>query len=91
MNVVWATEQADYFDYAGPCVPGDMVLDEVVPPRRGWSAVVHAGDVLTIVDVGGNQSGDFLVYDAADTAERYSAPDTLAAQGNAYLSTGSVL
>jgi urea carboxylase-associated protein 1 len=91
MSIVWATDEADYFDYAAPCVPGEVALDEVVAARRGWSAVVRAGHVLTIVDVGGNQSGDFLVYDAADTAERYSVPDTLAAQGNAYLSTGSVL
>ncbi|MGN6126864.1 MAG: urea amidolyase associated protein UAAP2, partial [Humibacter sp.] len=50
-----------------------------------------AGDVLTIIDVGGNQSADFLVFDAADTSHRYSAPDTLVGQSNAYLRAGSVL
>ena len=72
-------------------VPGDVVLDEVVPARAGWSAVVSAGDVLTIVDLEGNQAVDCLLYAAADTAERYSAPDTIAAQRNAFLTTGSVL
>lgn len=78
-------------DWSQALVSGAVVLDERVAPRAAWSAVVAAGDVLTIVDVGGNQSADFLVYDAADTDERYSAPDTIAWQGNAYLRTGSVL
>jgi urea carboxylase-associated protein 1 len=78
-------------DWGAPLVAGRVVLDERVAPLAPWSAVVRAGQVLTIVDVGGNQSADFLVYDAADPDERYSVPDTLVAQGNAYLRTGSVL
>jgi urea carboxylase-associated protein 1 len=34
---------------------------------------------------------DCLLYNADDTAERYSAPDTVAAQGGIFLTTGSVL
>jgi uncharacterized protein len=78
-------------DWSGPLVPGEVVLDERVAPNASWSAVVRAGHVLTIVDVGGNQSGDCLIYDAADPEERYSVPDTLAWQGNAYVRTGTVL
>lgn len=78
-------------DWSGPLVPGDVVLDERVRPTASWSAVVRAGHVLTIVDVGGNQSGDCLIYNATDTQERYSVPDTLAWQGNAYVRTGTVL
>lgn len=78
-------------DWSEPLVPGELVRDDRVAPRAGWSAVVSAGDVLTIIDVGGNQSADFLVYAADDTAERYSAADTIAWQRNAYLGTGSVL
>ncbi len=59
--------------------------------RAPWSAVIAAGHVLSIVDLGGNQAVDCLLYRADDTAERYSAPDTLAAQGNLFLTTGSVL
>lgn len=79
------------FDWSEPLVPGEVVLDERVAPNASWSAVVRAGHVLTIVDVGGNQSGDCLIYNAADTEERYSVPDTLAWQGNAYVRTGTVL
>jgi urea carboxylase-associated protein 1 len=79
------------FDWSEPLVPGEVVLDDRVAPNASWSAVVKAGHVLTIVDVGGNQSGDCLIYHAADTEERYSVPDTLAWQGNAYVRTGTVL
>lgn len=78
-------------DWSEPLVAGEVVLDERVAPNASWSAVVKAGHVLTIVDVGGNQSGDCLIYNAADTEERYSVPDTLAWQGNAYVRTGTVL
>ncbi|GAB2812403.1 urea amidolyase associated protein UAAP2 [Lentzea nigeriaca] len=78
-------------DWSEPLVPGEVVLDDRVAPNASWSAVVRAGHVLTIVDVGGNQSGDCLLYNAADTEERYSVPDTLAWQGNAYVRTDTVL
>jgi urea carboxylase-associated protein 1 len=67
------------------------ILDELVPACAPWSAVVAAEHELTIVDVGGNQAVDCLLYRAGDTAERYSAPDTIVAQGNLFLTTGSVL
>lgn len=78
-------------DLAGPLADGEILRDEVIPARAPWSAVVRAGDVLTLVDVGGNQSGDCLLYNARDTAERYSVPDTIAWSGNVYVRTGTVL
>jgi uncharacterized protein len=79
------------FDLAGPLADGKVVLDEVVPARAPWSAVVQKGNVLTIVDVGGNQSGDCLLYNAHDTSERYSVPDTIAWGGNVYVRAGTML
>jgi urea carboxylase-associated protein 1 len=78
-------------DLARPLADGAVLLDEVIPARAPWSAVVKKGDVLTIVDVGANQSGDCLLYNARDTAERYSVPDTIAWGGNVYVRTGTVL
>lgn len=72
-------------------VPGAVVLDESVEARGPWSAVVSAGDVLTIVDLEGNQAVDCLLYAAEDTTVRYSAPATIAAQQSIVLTTGSVL
>lgn len=67
------------------------VLDEIIPARAPWSAVIIAGQHLSIVDLGGNQAVDFLVYGYPDTTERYSAQETIAAQGNVFLTTGSIL
>ncbi|MBW8806617.1 MAG: DUF1989 domain-containing protein [Catenulisporales bacterium] len=78
-------------DWSGPLVPGAVVRDDRVARRASWSAVVAAGHVLTIVDVGGNQSADCLLFAADDPAERYSVPDTLAWSGNVYVGTGTVL
>ncbi|MFH5243363.1 urea amidolyase associated protein UAAP2 [Antrihabitans spumae] len=71
--------------------PGDVVLDEIAPARGPWSAIVRKGEVLTIVDLFGNQAVDTLVYGANDHAVRYSAATTVAAQQNIYLSVDTVL
>jgi len=78
-------------DVVPEAVRGDVVRDEHVPARAPWSAVVAAGDVLTIVDLGGNQAVDCLLYDAHDHAQRYSAAETMLAQGGIFLVTGTVL
>jgi urea carboxylase-associated protein 1 len=70
----------------------EMILyDEIIEARAAWARPMRAGELLTIVDVGGNQAVDFLVYNTHDTSERYSAPDTIVAQGNVFLVTGSQL
>ena len=74
-----------------PLVPGTVILDEEVGARGPWSAVVVAGDVLTIVDLYGNQAVDTLIYAADDHSQRYSAAATVSAQRNLFLTTGSVL
>jgi uncharacterized protein len=78
-------------DLAGPLSDGEIVKDEVIPARAPWSAVVPQSHTLTLVDVGGNQSGDCLLYNAHDTGERYSVPDTIAWSENVYVTTGTVL
>ena len=72
-------------------ISGRVILDEYVEARGPWSAVVAAGDVLTIVDLEGNQAVDCLLYSAADATIRYSAAVTIAAQRSIILTTGSVL
>ncbi|GAA4491586.1 urea amidolyase associated protein UAAP2 [Microbacterium panaciterrae] len=85
------TDHHDRFDEGTPLSEGAILVDERVPPRAPWSATIRRGQTLTIVDVGGNQSADFLAYDAEDTSYRYSTSDTLAWSGNAFLNTGVVL
>lgn len=56
-----------------------------------WLYRLDAGMTLRILDLEGNQAVDTLFYNADDTAERYSAMDTIREQGNVYLTAGSVL
>ena len=70
---------------------GSIVHDCIVPARAPWLYPVAAGQTLRIVDLEGNQAVDFLLYSTADDAERYSAQDTVAAQGNLFLRQGTVL
>ncbi|MDB5684684.1 MAG: urea carboxylase [Sphingomonas bacterium] len=72
-------------------LPGTLIHDETVPARARWMHEVKAGQTLRVVDLEGNQAVDFLLYSAADDAERYSAQDTIAAQANIFLREGSVL
>jgi len=72
-------------------LPGPVVHDVVVPARAPWMHDIKAGQTLRIVDLEGNQAVDFLIYATGDDAERYSAQDTIAAQRNIFLRTGSVL
>jgi urea carboxylase-associated protein 1 len=65
--------------------------NEVVAAGEPWIGTLAAGQILRIVDLEGNQAVDTLFYNAHDTAERYSAVDTIRAQGNIYLGTGSAL
>ncbi len=52
---------------------------------------ISKGQYLRIVDLEGNQAVDTLFYNAANYSERYSAQDTIRAQANIYLTTGSEL
>ncbi|MFM6931614.1 MAG: urea amidolyase associated protein UAAP2 [Novosphingobium sp.] len=70
---------------------GTILHDVTVPARAPWLHHVAAGQTLRIVDLEGNQAVDFLLYSAGDDAERYSAQDTVTAQGNLFLRQGTVL
>lgn len=72
-------------------LPDTIVHDEVVAARAPWIHHIKKGQTLRIVDLEGNQAVDFLLYSEADDTERYSAQDTVAAQGNLFLRTGTVL
>jgi urea carboxylase-associated protein 1 len=70
---------------------GPVIHDEIVAARAPWLHRMKAGETLRVVDLEGNQAVDFLLYATDDDAERYSAQDTVAAQGNIFLRAGGVL
>jgi urea carboxylase-associated protein 1 len=69
----------------------DTHIDAVIPAGESWMGVIRAGRLFRIVDLEGNQAVDTLFYNACDPHEHYSAQDTIQAQGNIYLTTGSTL
>jgi urea carboxylase-associated protein 1 len=71
--------------------PARAIRGEVVLAGDPWLGLIGRGQVLRIVDLEGNQAVDTLFFNAADPRERYSAVDTIRAQGNLYLTAGSVL
>jgi hypothetical protein len=71
--------------------PQQAVHDEIIPAGEPWLGGLEQGQILRIVDLEGNQAVDTLFYNANNTEERYSAVDTIRAQGNIYLTTGTPL
>ncbi|HET6148370.1 MAG TPA: urea amidolyase associated protein UAAP2 [Polyangia bacterium] len=71
--------------------PARALLDEVLPSGRGFTRDLRRGQFFRIVDLEGNQAVDTLFYNARNPEERYSACDTIRAQGGIYLTTGTRL
>ena len=71
--------------------PAAAVVDVTLPAGQGWTQELARGDVFRIVDLEGNQAVDTLFFNSRDTAERYSATETIRGQGNIYLTTGTRL
>jgi urea carboxylase-associated protein 1 len=71
--------------------PETAIFREIVPAGDYWLRRVNEGQIFRIVDLEGNQAADTLFFSADDPAERYSAVDTIRAQGNVYLGVGSKL
>ncbi|SNS14898.1 MULTISPECIES: urea amidolyase associated protein UAAP2 [unclassified Azospirillum] len=74
-----------------PRDPATAIFRETVPATYPWSGFVKKGQVIRIVDSEGCQAVDTLFYSTADHTERYSAQDTVLAQGTPYIGPGSVL
>ncbi|WP_116808660.1 urea amidolyase associated protein UAAP2 [Steroidobacter cummioxidans] len=64
---------------------------EIVPAGEPWMGSLKKGQHFRIVDLEGNQAVDTLFYSGASLDERYSAQDTIRAQGNIYLTAGTKL
>lgn len=69
----------------------DAVYKETVLAGTPWVHELLPGQTLRIVDIEGNQAVDTTFYDIANPDDHYSATATIVAQGNIYLTTGSIL
>jgi len=64
---------------------------EIVAAGEPYLGTIKRGQHFRIVDLEGNQAVDTLFYRAGTLEERYSAQDTICAQGGIYLTTGTAL
>ena len=71
--------------------PEHALRRDIVLAGDYYLKVLAAGETMRILDLEGNQAADTLFFSAADTAERYSAIDTIREQGNVYLTAGTKL
>lgn len=71
--------------------PLNAVRREIIPAGEPWMGSLKQGQRFRIVDLEGNQAIDTLFYSSASLDERYSAQDTIRAQGNIYLTAGTRL
>lgn len=69
----------------------DAVADVTVYAGEGKMLPLKKGQILRLIDVEGNQSGDVQIYNANNTAERYSAQNTITAQANTMIELGTVI
>lgn len=69
----------------------DAVFRQTVPAGDYFLHPIEKGQTFRILDLEGNQAADTLFYNADEVSERYSAMDTIRAQGNVYLTAGTVL
>ena len=76
---------------ASPRDSATAVHDEIVLAGDHWLHEIKAGQFFRIEDVEGNQAADTLFYNARDYEDRYSATDTIRAQANIYLTSGTTL
>ena len=74
-----------------PFDPQRAVVDAVVNAGDPWIHEIKKGQVFRILDLEGNQAVDTLFFNARDSEERYSAADTVRAQGALYLTAGTQL
>ena len=71
--------------------PRQATVDVTLPAGQGWTQELARGEIFRIVDLEGNQAVDTLFFNSRDIDERYSATETIRAQGNIYLTTGTRL
>lgn len=71
--------------------PAHASYREVIAAGEPFMHEIKRGQIVRIVDLGGNQAVDTLFYNARDPQERYDANNTIREQDNIYLTTGTPL
>lgn len=67
------------------------LYDDLIPGGAHWSFVMKRGHVLRLIDEDGSANVGMMLYNPANTLERYNMPDTLKNQHSFHLTKGHVL
>jgi uncharacterized protein len=67
------------------------IFSKTIPAGGKWSGNIPRGLQLTFTGLEAGSNVSLLLYNAADTTERYNMPDSLKAQYTAHLTKGNVL
>jgi uncharacterized protein len=70
---------------------GGMSYQTTIEGGKHWSLTARAGTLLRMTDTAGGANVGMLFYNAANTLERYNAPDTLKCQHTFKLTKGHCL
>ena len=74
---------------SSPHLAKNAVFSEIVEAGQHFIREIKKGQTVRIVDVEGNEAADTLFFNARDPSEHYSAIETVRAQQNIYLTTGT--
>jgi urea carboxylase-associated protein 1 len=79
--------------HSGPAesVPGRVILEQVMAPGTPWAGEVRKGQVLRLIDVEGQQVGDFVAFNLQRVDEKFSPPNTANLNRTIRLTTGHAL
>jgi uncharacterized protein YcgI (DUF1989 family) len=72
-------------------VPGDILREEIIPPKEYLGLELDRGQVLRIVDLEGKQVPDLVVFNRADVSEKLSCNNSRLIQKRWLLTTGHYL
>jgi uncharacterized protein YcgI (DUF1989 family) len=72
-------------------VPGRVLQVVEIPARYGAALTMTRGQVLRVVDVEGQQVGDFVCFNRDDLTERYSPQNTILFNRTIYPQVGATL
>jgi uncharacterized protein YcgI (DUF1989 family) len=72
-------------------VPGEILRDEILPPKGYVSLTMDKGQTLRIVDLDGQQVADFICYNRHNTGEKLSVGVSFMLPGKLNITTGDGL
>ena len=72
-------------------ISGEVMFEQIIPPRGKIAREMAAGETLRIIDLEGQQVGDIIMFNKRDLQEKFWISNTVRLNGAVYATTGHVL